>query len=656
MTRPLPQIDDPGINSSDSEQAFEGFFTEGNGFISRKDLPDKGCDYIVEMLDKKNITNWRFQVQLKSIEKLKLIGGGKLISYQIKTSQLGYLLNFKPTYGLVVLYSVKKNCLYYDFIDRIYRRIQNADSNEKWKNQQSVTIHVPVSNIITHKSLGALHAKLMGWFHNFSKLVEAQSNFPLITNIGISVNILTDLVGQHSISKALEKYGFPGWNNFQAEIHLPKILDYIDNISPKMLMGSKELLMLAMVVYTELGKNIDGAFYAEKLLLNHNLVQQERLYAEWYLASNQVSRGQISNKHYIYTLQQILANNKVEGWRLFLEIELITALLHELGSYGRPTDEIYDRIENLYEEIDKFQGDLIFKYYFIIQNTQLSGHYCARLILNLQKEWLIANRSEEVDKLLTKDNEKALCIMAEFDSRIANVLSFAAPHFAELEARTKLARGRFYVTLEINNVANKHSIPESRAPKHKQRLLDYSIECLESADIFIKIGLLNLAYTSIAFSLEFIYISRNYYKYQISLDDQYLLERMEEIRKLIVCEKYEFQSLRIIEELVVASQGPYSFVKNINTEEHLKEVAEFMIRNHSFPLEHRINVENELRSLKIFYDRCKDPNISIYRLPNTGQTNQYFQYPSRFYLEDNTTGVKSSESEDLDEILKEFNF
>jgi len=88
----LPEIDQSSKNSDLSERRFTDLLNPHTGFICRTDVPDKGCDFDVELIvEKSGASNWRFPTQLKSSEEMTIIEDGGVISYPFKTSRLGYL-------------------------------------------------------------------------------------------------------------------------------------------------------------------------------------------------------------------------------------------------------------------------------------------------------------------------------------------------------------------------------------------------------------------------------------------------------------------------------------------------------------------------------------------------------------------------------------
>ena len=69
-----------------------------------------------------------------------------------KVVRLGYLSHHKPISGLIAIYDESENKLYYDFTFKIISRLKAHLEYEDWKNQQTVTIGIPVSQEVDEQS------------------------------------------------------------------------------------------------------------------------------------------------------------------------------------------------------------------------------------------------------------------------------------------------------------------------------------------------------------------------------------------------------------------------------------------------------------------------------------------------------------------------
>src|SRR6202035_3823717 len=129
-----PIIDQYARNSEKSERRVRDFINQETGFICRQEVPDKGCDFDVELiLNGKECSSWKFPIQLKSVEKLQLVEDQPFIALSFETSRLDYLMRRIHAMGIIIFYSVEEDRCFYDFVDKIYTRLMEERESEDWK-------------------------------------------------------------------------------------------------------------------------------------------------------------------------------------------------------------------------------------------------------------------------------------------------------------------------------------------------------------------------------------------------------------------------------------------------------------------------------------------------------------------------------------------
>jgi Domain of unknown function (DUF4365) len=130
-----PEVDLYSEASEESVNEARRVFTQRNGFLVREENPDKGVDLDVELILDKRVTGFKFAIQLKSVQELRVINkdGTQYISYSFKTSRLGYLIRRKPGLGLIVIYDDINRQLYFDYVENIYRILMDEHKDDEWK-------------------------------------------------------------------------------------------------------------------------------------------------------------------------------------------------------------------------------------------------------------------------------------------------------------------------------------------------------------------------------------------------------------------------------------------------------------------------------------------------------------------------------------------
>lgn len=117
-------------------------------WINRSLTPDYGLDRVLEIVENGNVTGNELYVQLKGVEKPKVVGGH--ISYSLKVKNLKYYMKRENPILLVVVDTKRKRC-YWVFLQKYVYDILNI-SRPSWFEQETVTIHIPLENEVAKSS------------------------------------------------------------------------------------------------------------------------------------------------------------------------------------------------------------------------------------------------------------------------------------------------------------------------------------------------------------------------------------------------------------------------------------------------------------------------------------------------------------------------
>ena len=134
----LDEMDLPLANPNEeletvSNNFFKPLFDVSKFEIRSEDFRDKGIDFHIEIKKAGKHTNFRFAVQLKATDSLKVNSDGST-SLQLNTSNINYLLNTgMPAY--YVLYSRNSNTFYYENLNDFVKSV--SDRNSEWQKQGS---------------------------------------------------------------------------------------------------------------------------------------------------------------------------------------------------------------------------------------------------------------------------------------------------------------------------------------------------------------------------------------------------------------------------------------------------------------------------------------------------------------------------------------
>jgi hypothetical protein len=235
-----------------------------------------GVDLQIELIHASGATNYRFAVQVKSAARLSVIskGNGKFISYKFLTSRLNYLCRHIPGLGLIVLYDDSECVLYFDFVENIVNRLSAEKPPAEWKEQESVTIHIPVERILDPASAQEIHEVMAKRFENASILLAARG-----AEYGLPVLALQSSEGKLDIddpievAKFLTDFGASLFNRRDFEF----LLDLLSRLPIRDIERSPEFSFTIALAHAETGRYLDAEYYLQGALAHSKALTAEKV-------------------------------------------------------------------------------------------------------------------------------------------------------------------------------------------------------------------------------------------------------------------------------------------------------------------------------------------------------------------------------------------
>jgi tetratricopeptide (TPR) repeat protein len=173
----LPKVHSAHIQEKKSYQALENILPK-DLFIIREEVGgDYGVDRIIEVVQDGYASNIRSHIQLKSI---KNSSSNDVIKFPVPLKTINYLKNSAAS--LFFVYSEADDCLYWQWVDKIYN---NISSTKKLENK---TFNYKFKQKLTSQSILEIHGALI----NYSSVIQIISN-------------ITDPQDYHLLNQA-EKY------------------------------------------------------------------------------------------------------------------------------------------------------------------------------------------------------------------------------------------------------------------------------------------------------------------------------------------------------------------------------------------------------------------------------------------------------------------
>lgn len=284
----LPQIDEYSENEDQGNNRFRNFFCQKNGFMPTKPEADKGCDFIVSLIEQRSSRNYWFSVQMKSIVKPDVVRNGQFIAYSIKTSSLHYMVDAVPPVGLIILYHPATDRIYYDYAENIYSRLL-VERGERilWEKQETITIHVPTSNFINEATIKDIHQFILTRHENSQD--RSPSLYPAEKS-GHSTPAITSDVP----AVILKHEGLTLYYDYQ----LTRLKALLDEVPYKLLREDPHLSLLAGITFSDMGMYVDADYFLVIALQHEHINDDDRQHAEWAKLHNDSYLGKISKQAY----------------------------------------------------------------------------------------------------------------------------------------------------------------------------------------------------------------------------------------------------------------------------------------------------------------------------------------------------------------------
>lgn len=541
----LPIVDRYSENEDESNNHFRLHFCQRNGFLTSKP-EDKGCDFIVELINKGQSTNWRFPIQLKSIDAPTFIEKGTTISYSFEVSRLRYMLEPVPPVGLIMLYWPKTHTLYYDYAEDIYRRLlEKREGNMAWQSKENVNIHIPTTNVVNSVSLSKIHSQMIMRHQNSGD--RSPSLYPNATAISESAT-QPESQPAKGFEELLKNEGLKMFYNNE----IPKLGQLLGKTHLEIVRENSQLSLLAGITYWQMGLPVDASFFLDKTVNNQSITAEDHEHAMWMKLLVDKYLGKIGLREYNekvkYLLSQVSREDEVR--RIRYELCIATNELQLLGL----TDTIaIFALPNYFASLNDRIGAAKFP------NDQMVGHYLQNVsnlgILLIKAvsffQWKITqdkNNGQTIDTLLIAE-------MDSFRSRLTHDIELTYAKIKPLALNfvhdTKLAeyfetQVSFWLMIDINTLRFPIKTFDFHDADHKRRLILHTSLAKEALQIYFKHQFYRNAYNTSLMLLELNDFG-SYSDLNLEIEVQAIREQAEWMRKKIGLLPFQLQVKTIIE-------------------------------------------------------------------------------------------------------------
>ena len=647
-----PEIDISSLNDDKAMRAFESCMNQSSGFIPREQVPDKGGDYMVELISSvKTSTNHHFAVQLKSIRKPEFINGGKFISYTFKTSRLSYLLSNVPVYSLIVLYDVSTSVLYYDYADMIYARLMEERLDETWKKQDTVKIQVPVDNLLNEESIARIHETFTKRYDQARKMQQSHGQKYSLPVLKAAFSGDYDLHNIDHVKEILKRLGI----SFTVLHDMFLLYELISRVPVKEIEVDKDLLIIACVAYGEVGKLTESMFYIEKLFRKFELSEDENSMIRFLKLKNQLNLGQIDTVQFAKQAKGLASGVVGIENKITLRLNLIFFDLLNLRTHDLMPPEFAVELYALATDIDALEKPVP-KYQFKVWNAEalaiFINHQRHQTMKELEAKEALRVHIEMSERLQIA--EYIIGLHRTFTASIHEVFDFAKKNGDKLiQAIAIEAYVKFHLDWELQKINHRRQ-PEVDPSEEKGMLHRITLAML-AFHAFQEHNLLQNAYVVLCYQLELLYISRERYDFKDDFDITSLNLTREAMEAELEISAYKLTAPGVIADAKETKQsnGTMDYLRDY-TDDQLDYLAEMIFNTGKYPNGKKENMLHELYATRLFYQRCMDSDIDlIIKYPTTDQI--AYLDPLNFVLLRKSSGLFSTHSTDMESLLVSWN-
>ncbi len=650
-----PIIDQSSKHSERSERRMRDFLNQENGFICRTEVPDKGCDFYVELiLDSIKSSSWNFAIQLKSIENPELVDNDQFISLSIETSRLGYLMRRIPAMGLIIFYSVEHDISYYEYVDQVYERLTEDRQSDNWKAQETVKVRIPVRNKLCNDSVKDIHNTFQVRFERAMQMQNSHGKKYGLPTFDLENGFEYDFRNAEHVSRFLSQYGILMLNNYDLEI----LYRMIVKIPNQEIYGDKNLLLIAAISYSEAGLIADSEIFCSKL--SKIELQPSELSAYRFVRiKNQHALGYIDSNLFLRELKA-LEETAGESNKITLKINQVYYQLTSTKAFQLVQEEILETIQDVFALVEKSDEKKRTKQLLSLWNCENLGYWIASISGAAMGEIRIKeslNGPMPIEKRM-KAADEIMKLTQLFEQTVSEINSQA------LNSQDKIVQAyatsiwvKFFIHQQINFYS--FEVPVNTIDGFEIRIRKRINNAAEAYNLFLELHINKEAYDSICNMIELIELAERAYGIQTGYGSEDLYKT-----KLRLEKDFEFPPRKIVfvdlidEKRRQASEphdDGFRMFQGLD-DSQVNVLARMALESFSLPEERLVNIVNEIKAYRIFYDRCNDPNIEIHQFRCPVNEKEKYSLPVRFILRSKATGIESAPSADMEGLLESWGY
>lgn len=645
----LPQVDGASMNEERSKNRLLSYFSRHAGFIAREQTQDFGVDYKVELIAQ-GATNWSFDIQLKSVEKPKVILEGKYLSFSIKASTLNYLLKNEPVYGLLVIYDLGSDSLFFDYVDALYIRLLEEREGSSWEGKDSLNVRIPTGNVIDNFAVADIHSKFLQRFKNRGEMNSVHGANYGLPNIGVG-QIKREGLG--SIEDAVTELRTKG-AILLAQRDLWRVYELLEKLPRSQIVSDKEVLLVAAMAYSGVGKLADSMYYVERLSKKYALSESEQRSITFTSLKNKLGSGEIDRKTFVAGAKLLLPGAAVSE-ELSLRLNILYFELGKIQGFERMSAKLVAEFEELERMISEVQNERQRNYLkannldnlaVIVSHERTEGMNRKVVFDQLEMEMEESQRQHYVDKDHTLHHW--------LNSGYGEVGRYALENneFVLLAMVTSSSL-KFWLNFQMDVlVFGEKGISREKTKLELEERIDIALETAKMLDIK---RFLRQAYVLQCLAYELIFVSREWYGFEDSFNLEDIKGIMRRLEDELELPAFVSQMKKLI---AMKRSGNHHGFAGVGSMVGMSDVqigtyATYILESRYYPNAKFENILAEMYAFRNFHQR-NDANRFELRVLRPIDRSLAYTFPHHFYINDIKTGIQSMPTTDINELLGSF--
>lgn len=656
-----PLVDENSKRSEESVNAVRSLFTRKKGFISREEYPDYGVDFDIELVtSSEGASSKKFAVQIKSTSSVKTAKYGEniFLTLQFKTSRLGYLARREPAYGIIILYDEAFQICYYDYVEEIIKRLDNINTRDGWREQESITILLP-NKILNDNEIQHIHKKFKVRHDNSHLLLleyGSKFNIPVLDTPDQQTILKLNINNSIEVVNFLEKFGGVLYNEHEFD----RIIQLLLKVNKEHVLKSPELIFLSAITYTQQGNIIEAEYYIRKALkICESLSQEQINIIDFSQIRIEFLKGDIDRITFLEKLKKIsVSSTRVEN-QLIIDINIVFFELTSNVIEDKFKPELLDRISSLMQRIENADLTDEKKHQLKVFHSENQHNFAIRTFINAYNNF----KFKESLNLVVPQFERIQCgIQTNLLTNAAEEAVRKAYYFSvenkrpllRASAAHQLAKNFLSLRSTLSMVASEDKMAID-LDKMTEMYFDYHNLALIGYNGFLDLQMFQNSHEALITAYEIqqlcLLASGNLVG---SLSPEDILNIVREIELTYDFRPFESSIPNLALFHVEEKQEPTTILLNLN-DEMIENMAKKLLKAYGLPKNRLINIINSLKIMKIFHQKCTNPNIELLEdVRHTHNFSTKYTITPPFMLRDKKSNRQTRPSTDIEVLLKEF--